>query len=122
VPAKKNPLNTTANSRVLTPIPSKAYLAMYLLFGKGKEARKRINEMARALVLNHFLDEMEGDQFFTHDEMIKMTRFCEMPDVDISDEAMEAVLKEFNRLGQTPDGEPDPAGYIVGDLVDLLAL
>jgi hypothetical protein len=116
MPATKSPMSTTPNSRVLSPIPSKAYLALYLIFGKGEEARKKINERARALLLKDFVDNLQAERFLSDEELEKLSSYWQMPEVNYSAKDWKELEGEFEDWGL--EFEP----YIVGTLADLLAL
>jgi hypothetical protein len=116
MPATKSPMSTTPNSRVLSPIPSKAYLALYLIFGKGEEARKKINERARALLLKDFVDNLQAERFLSDEELEKLSSYWQMPEVDYSAEDWGKLALEFEQWADAEDA------YIVGTLADLLAL
>lgn len=116
MPLKKDNLSTTASTRLLAALPSKVYLAMYQIYGSDNEARKKINNLARALVLDYFFSTLNGDKFLTEDEAELLESMREIESVDLGSEDWATLVEQFKSRG---NGDPSSPAYIVHTLADL---
>jgi hypothetical protein len=117
MPKQKSPLSTTAHTRILAALPSKAYLAMHLILGGDAEARAKLNELARALMLNYFYDQMQGHRFMTEEETEALDLMCELPNFEWMKEDWDELEAQFKARGE---GDPDSPAYVVNSVADLL--
>jgi hypothetical protein len=115
---QKSPLSTTAHTRILAALPSKAYLAMHLILGGDTEARAKLNELARALMLNYFYDKMKGHLFMTESDTEALDAMCELPQFDLEEEDWAKLQELFKARGE---GDPDSPAYVVNSVADLLS-
>lgn len=117
MPVQKNNLSTTASTRLLAALPSKVYLAMYSICGGNLEARVEINNLARALVLNYFVNSMEGRRFLTDQEIELLDPLMQVHNFsELSPEDWDELETEFKNRG---NGDPSSPAYIVSSLADL---
>lgn len=117
MPAPKSNLSTTSHTRLLAALPSKAYMAMHLILGGDAEARVKINNLARALVLEFFLNELEGKRFLTESEIESLVPMMEVPTMELGTEDWEQLAQTFKDRGQ---GDPESTAYIVNAVTDLI--
>jgi hypothetical protein len=105
----------------MAALPSKVWLALYMRMGAEPGTRKDINELGRALVLNYFLDIMEGDQFLTAEELESLASMREVNVPDYSADELAELVKAFRNMGQDPEGNLDPSSmaYFVNGVPDL---
>lgn len=118
MPKQKSPLSTTAYTRILAALPSKAYLAMHLILGGDDEARAELNKLARALMLNFFYEEMKGHLFMTESDTEALDSMCEVPQFDLEEEDWGELQELFKARGE---GDPDSPAYVVNSVADLLS-
>lgn len=114
-------MSTTTTTRSCFALPSKVYLAFYMRMGAEVGTAKEINKLSRALVLNYFLDIMEGDQFLTAEELESLAPMREVNVPDYSAEELQRLVEAFKNLGQDPEGNLDPGSmaYFVNGVPDL---
>ena len=117
MPAPKSNLSTTSHTRLLAALPSKAYMAMHLILGGDAEARVKINNLARALVLEFFLNDLEGKRFLTESEIESLVPMMEVPEMVLGNEDWEALAQTFKDRGQ---GDPESTAYIINSVADLI--
>lgn len=117
MPKQKSPLSTTAHTRILAALPSKAYLAMHLILGGDNEARAKLNELARALMLNYFVASMNGAKFLSQEDLETLAPMLELPNFDLSGQDWDELESQFKARGE---GDPDSPAYVVNSIADLL--
>lgn len=117
MPKRKSPLSTTAHTRILAALPSKAYLAMHLIVGGDAEARAKLNELARALMLNFFVDAMNGAKFLSPEDLEALAPMLDLPYFDLLSQDWDELEAQFKARGE---GDPDSPAYIVNSVADLL--
>lgn len=117
MPAPKSNLSTTSHTRLLAALPSKAYMAMHLILGGDAEARVKINNLARALVLEYFINDLEGKRFLTEEEIDSIVPMMEVPEMVLGAKDWEALAQTFKDRGQ---GDPESTAYIVNAVTDLI--
>lgn len=118
MPVTKSNLSTTAHTRLLAALPSKVYLAMHMILGGDGQARIKINELARTLVLNYFVDAMKGGRFLTETDLETLGPMLEMQNFDLLGQDWDELVAKFESRG---DGNPSSPAYIVQSLADLEA-
>lgn len=92
-------------------------MAMHLILGGDAEARVKINNLARALVLEYFINDLEGKRFLTEDEIESLVPMMEIPEMVLGNEDWEALAQTFKDRGQ---GDPESTAYIVNAVTDLI--
>lgn len=117
MPKQKSPLSTTAHTRILAALPSKAYLAMHLILGGDTEARAKLNELARSLVLKHFIEKMQAQRFLTPKELEELDSMIDVPSFEWFDGDWDELETQFKARGE---GDPDSPAYVVNSVADLL--
>lgn len=116
MPKQKSPLSTTAHTRILAALPSKPYLAMHLVLGGDAQARVKLNELARALMLQYFMDKMHGSSFLSPEELKALKPMLEVPQLDLEDQDWDDLESKFKARGK---GDPNSPAYVVNSINDL---
>lgn len=91
---------------------------MHLILGGDAEARVKINNLARALVLEYFINDLKGKLFLTESEIESLVPMLEVPTMALGTEDWEQLAQTFKDRGQ---GNPESSAYIVSNLADLTA-
>ena len=92
-------------------------MAMHLILGGDAEARVKINNLARALVLEYFINDLEGKRFLTEGEIESLVPMMEVPSMKLETEDWEALAQTFKDRGQ---GDPESSAYIINSVADLV--
>ena len=92
-------------------------MAMHLILGGDAEARVKINNLARALVLEYFINDLEGKRFLTEDEIESLVPMMKVPEMVLGAEDWKALAQTFKDRGQ---GDPESTAYIVNAVTDLI--
>lgn len=90
---------------------------MHLILGGDTEARAKLNELARALMLDYFINEMEGKRFLTEEEVDNLLHMVVVPDLDLLVQDWDELEAQFKARGE---GDPDSPAYVVNSVADLL--
>jgi hypothetical protein len=102
MPAKKNEWSMTPATRLVSALPSKIYVAIYMALGNSSQAKRELNDLGKALVVKYFLDHLDGASFLRPDELELAE---ELAKVNLDLPSPE-VLQESARIFKTMDDCP----------------
>lgn len=114
MPAQKNSWSATPGTRVLSALPSKLYVAMYIALGSSEQARRSLNDLSKSLLVRHFLEDMGGAAFLDPDELEKAKEIADVQIASPSETEMADLVDSFKNL----DGQ-DGLAYFVESSRDL---
>lgn len=98
MPAQKNSWSATPGTRVLSALPSKLYVAMYIALGSGEQARRSLNDLSKSLIVRHFLEDMGGAAFLNPAELEKAKEIAEVQIAPPTAAEMVDLVKAFKNL------------------------